>query len=265
MKLLEYADFLKDTGIDNRTICVYAQMAGILKHFLKDEELTALQQDIASDYTSLRWKAGQENADFPYAFLVEPCANIDDLIVGVNRAWGQINGFYRAGLRQTLENRKKWHLYGVAAACMLIVAYAESIRCGKVNRDDALTYAAVMNDLAFIISDAAFYGTSVPVIEKRKKTDKRKQAAKKGIEKSFKQQFKANCFKPACREFLAKERKWGDKAAFIRKIQDDYDLAMLKAKRKIFLGKNDEILDASAVRRWIKEMEKEIEAEKQQD
>lgn len=257
MKLLEYVDFLKDIEIDCKISRIYWQMSGVLKHCLKDDELLKLEQEIIADCEAMGAEREENNADFPYAWLIVPCRDIHDL--NRNSFWEHIIvGLFRFGCAGTLEERKKWHVYSALAACILIVAYAESIRCEKVSRDDTLTLACVMTDLAFIVSDAAFFGCSAPAIEKQRATRKRRQAAKKGASNSFKQRFKEDIFKPACIEFLTKERKRGDKAAFIREIQHDYDFIMRRAKRNgDTLAKNDEVLDANAIRKWIEEMEKQ--------
>ena len=110
------------------------------------------------------------------------------------------------------------------------------------------------------VVDAAFFLSSVPAIERQRQTVNRRRAAKEGAAKSFKRRFKEEHFKPACIEFLAKARKRGDKAAFIREIQNDYDLFVHKAKRSgDTLGKNDYVIDDKVIAKWIKEMEKQDE------
>ena len=259
MKLLEYADYLQSVGIDRRICRIYRQMSEMLGVFLTDGEVSALEREIIADCETMGAERA-EYAGFPYAWLIEPCADVGGL--GRNGFWVQIvdaGGLVRFGSQGTLEERKKWHVYSAGAACILIVAYAESIQCGRVRRDDVLTFAAVMNDLAFIVADAAFFGSSAPAVEKQRQTRKRRKAAEEGASKSFKQRFKKDIFNPACIKFLAKGRKRGDKAAFIREIQNDYDIVMRRAKRNgDTLGKNDEVLDSGTVKNWIKEMENKI-------
>lgn len=257
MKLLEYADFLKDVKIDPKARRVYQQMSEMLKHCLKDDELLELEQEIIADCEAMGAEREENNADFPYAWLIVPCRDIRNL--NCDSFWENvIAGLIRFGYAGTLEERKEWHVYSALAACILIVAYAESIRCEKVSRDDTLTLASVMTDLAFIVSDAAFFGSSAPAIEKQRATRKRRQAAKKGASSSFKQRFKENIFKSAWLEILEEGLKRGYKAAFIRKMINDYDFEVMKAKRNnVALNEADSVIDGRTISRWISEMKEE--------
>lgn len=256
--LLEYADLLKAWGVDFQITCIYDFQTQVLKHFLNDKELLDLEETILS-YCYLTRAMREENEEYPYAWLMEPfSASADDF----GNRWKQlIVGIPRIGLRAELKVRKRWHLESTCAACLLVVSYAESIQAGKLQRDDALTRAAVMQDLAFLLNDAAFWGSSAPEIEKQKVKRRRRKGAVESAAKSFKARFRNEVVSPEYQKILKKGLQRGDKAKFIRKMVQAYaDFFDEAVNNGAALSERDEFITEETIKRWISEIDNEMKS-----
>ena len=123
-------------------------MTGILKNQLSDAALLRLENEV-TNYCKAMGLEDDGNKQYPYAWLIAPLHDAAVLRDYSNNAWiGGIANLFRLGYRSDLEQRQQWHFHSVRAAAMLCIAYAENLQSGRVARDDMLTMAAVMKDLA---------------------------------------------------------------------------------------------------------------------
>lgn len=254
-KFLEYANLLKEWDTDQQIYIIYQQMVAILKKHLSGEALLRLEEEVIKD-CKMMGREDDKNEQYPYAWMIAPLHDETVLRDYSNNIWiGGMAGIFRSGWLGGLEQRQQYHFHSVCAAAMLCIAYAENLQFGRVARDDMLTMAAVMKDLAFVVSDAAFFGSSSTAIAKQRGKRKRAESAKAGAEKSFKAEFKRNVFLPALEERLsAGDLKHGEQAAFIREMISEYDIAVMGAEeRKVYLSSRDELITEKTLAKWIRE------------
>lgn len=253
-KFLEYADLLKEWDTDQQIYTIYQQMTGILKNQLSDVALLRLEKEVTNDCKAMGLE-DDGSGRYPYAWLIAPLHDAAVLQDYSNNAWiGGMANLFRLGYRSDLEQRQQWHFHSVCAAAMLCVAYAESLQSGRVARDDMLTMAAIMKDLAFVLSDAAFFGSSSTAIAEQMRKYKRAKSAKSGAKKGFKAKFKNTVFLPALKERLAAGGlKHGWQAEFIREMENEYDLKARRAqKRGWCLSDRDEFITEKTLAEWIR-------------
>lgn len=239
--LFEYAAALADWDTDGRVRAVYAANIEALRVLLPDT--AAMEREVMA----ARAAALSDGMPRP---------DMSDYRCLLQCNWQVILFLRRCGLTFDTQAREREALFSRVACCMLIAGYTDSIREGETDREDKAAYAALAADMAYLMADCAFWGSSVLSNRQYKQSKQAAAARAAGVAKSFKTDFKNRVAYPRWKACADKGFERGGKAELIRQLLKSYENAVIAAMRqRTVLHESEQLLSEKTVREWIKEFE----------